>query len=76
MKLSSINTIHVKQEHNFGFFIFKFTLKYMLSNVYINKIHARQCLYITRNPTRYNNRDDLLQLSFTLKVSIFGVAYI
>ena len=28
-------------------FIFKFTLKYMLENVYINKIHARQCLYIS-----------------------------
>ena len=46
VKLSSINTIHVKQQHNIGFFIFKFTLKYMLGNVYINKIHARQCLYI------------------------------
>ena len=45
VKLSSINTIHVKQQHNVGFFIFKFTLKYMLGNVYINKIHARQCLY-------------------------------
>ena len=39
MKLSSINTIHVKQQHNVGFFIFKFTIKYMLGNVYINKIH-------------------------------------
>ena len=29
-------TIHVKQQHNVGFFIFKFTLKYMLQNVYIN----------------------------------------
>ena len=36
VKLSSINTIHVKQQHNLGFFIFKFTLKYMLGNVYIN----------------------------------------
>ena len=27
-------------------FFFKFTLKYMLVNVSINKIHARQCLYI------------------------------
>ena len=50
MKLSLISTIHVKQKHNIGFFIFKFTLKYMLGNVYINKvyinkIHARQCLY-------------------------------
>ena len=44
--LSLINTIHLKQQHNIGFFIFKFTLKYMLSNVYINKIHARQCIYI------------------------------
>ena len=40
VKLSSINTIHVKQQHNVGFFIFNFTLKYMLGNVYINKIHA------------------------------------
>ena len=24
----------------------KFTLKYMLGDVYVNKIHARQCLYI------------------------------
>ena len=43
--MRSINTIHVKQQHD-GFFIFKFTLKHMLDNVYINKIHARQCLYI------------------------------
>ena len=33
-KLNSINTIHIKQ-HNVGFFIFTFTLKYMLRNVYI-----------------------------------------
>ena len=46
VKLSSVNTIHVKQQQNVGFFIFKFTLKHMLGNVYINKIHARQCLYI------------------------------
>ena len=40
VKLSSINTIHVKLQHNVGFFIFKFLLKYMLgnSNIYI-------CLY-------------------------------
>ena len=48
MKLSSINTIHVKQQHNVGFFIFRFTLMYMLSNVYINKIHSMQYLYIIR----------------------------
>ena len=34
VKLSSINTINVKQQHNVGFFIFKFTLKYMLGDVY------------------------------------------
>ena len=47
-KLSSINTIHVKQQHNSSFFIFKFTLifTYILGNVCINKIHFRQCLYI------------------------------
>ena len=45
--LSSINTIHVKQQCWFFYFqIFKFTPKYMLVNVYINKIHSRQCLYI------------------------------
>ena len=46
VKLSSINIIHVKQQHNISFSIFKFTLKYMLGNVYVNKIHVRQCLYI------------------------------
>ena len=46
VKLSSINTIHVKQ-HNIVFFIFKFTLKYMLGNVYIYKKHASQCLSIS-----------------------------
>ena len=46
VKLCSINTTHVKQEHDIGFSIFKFTLKYMLGNVYVNEIHARQCLYI------------------------------
>ena len=40
-----MNPIYIKQQHNVGFFIFKFTLKYIL-DVYINKIHARQCLYI------------------------------
>ena len=45
VKFSPINAIYVKQQHA-GFFIFKFTLKYMLDNIYINKIHARQCLYI------------------------------
>ena len=33
VKLSSMNAIHVKQQHNVGIFIFKFTLKYMLGNV-------------------------------------------
>ena len=41
---SIINNIYVKQQQNIPFSIFKFTLKYMLSNVYINKINARQCL--------------------------------
>ena len=27
------------------------------------------------NAMRYNNRDDLLQLSFTLKISIFSEVY-
>ena len=30
----------------------------------------------TRNAMRCNNRDDLLHLSFTLKISIFSEAYI
>ena len=46
-KQMQINTVHVKQQHTVDFFIFKFTLKYMVGNVYINKIHARQCLYIS-----------------------------
>ena len=46
VKLSSINTIRVKQQHSIGVSIFKFMLKYMLGNAYVNKIHARQCLYI------------------------------
>ena len=33
-------------------------------------------IIITRNATRYNNRDDLLHVSSTLKTSIFSVAYI
>ena len=45
-KLSSINTIHVKQQNNVGFFIFKFHSKVDASNIYINKSYARQCLYI------------------------------
>ena len=32
--------------------------------------------YITRNAMRCNNRDDLLHLSFTVKISIFSEAYI
>ena len=37
VKLSVIDTFHVKQQDNVGFFIFKFTQKYMLGNVYISK---------------------------------------
>ena len=44
-KLSSMNIIHVKQQHNVGFFSFKFTVKYILDDVYINKIHASKCFY-------------------------------
>ena len=40
VKLGSVNAICVKQQHNIGFFIFKFTLKYTLGNVYINEINA------------------------------------
>ena len=36
MKLSSMNTIHVKQQHNVSFYIFKFTQTYMLGHVFIN----------------------------------------
>ena len=46
LKLSSINIIHAKHQHNVGFFIWKFIVKFMPGNVYINKIHARQCLYM------------------------------
>ena len=35
-----------------------------------------QSFIATRNTTRCNNRDDLLQLSFTLKVLIFSEAHI
>ena len=45
VKLGSINTITEKEQHNVGFFFFKLTIKYMLGNVYVNKIHARRCLY-------------------------------
>ena len=31
---------------------------------------------LTRNATRRNNRDDFLDLSFTIKISIFTEAYI
>ena len=40
-----MNIIHVKQQHNVGFFSFKFTVKYILDDVYINKIHASKCFY-------------------------------
>ena len=43
VKLSSISTIHIKQQHNIGFSNFKL----MPVNAYINKIHARQSLYIS-----------------------------
>ena len=46
--LSSINATHVKQRHNVGFFTFKFTLKYMLGNVYI----TLYCLYV--NSSAFN----------------------
>ena len=40
------NKYYKKQQYNVCFFIFKFTLKYMLDNVYINKVCARYCLCI------------------------------
>ena len=43
VKLCSMNTIHAKQQHKIGFFIFKFTQKYMLGNVYVNKNTCSQC---------------------------------
>ena len=46
------HTIHVNQQHNVGFFIFNFTLRCVLSNVYFNKIHARQCL---KDPLQWTN---------------------
>ena len=48
VKLSSINTNHLNQKHDIGFSILNITLKYMLGNAYVNKIHARQYLYIIR----------------------------
>ena len=47
LKLSSISTIHVKQQHTVGPFHFQVHCKYMVGNVYINKIHTRLCLYIS-----------------------------
>ena len=41
-----MNTTLVKQQQKVGFFIFKFTRKFMLDSVYINKIHAPEFLYI------------------------------
>ena len=46
VKLSSINIIHLKQQYKNGFSIFKLTLKYLLGNVFVHKIHAREFLYI------------------------------
>ena len=47
VELISINTTHVKQQHNIRFkFHFQVHFQYMLGNVCINKMHARQCLYI------------------------------
>ena len=36
----------------------------------------RKYIKPTRNATRYNNRNVLLHLSFTLKIAIFSEAYI
>ena len=53
-------------------------------NIHLFKVNNRntrkRCeicsmLTITRNATRFNNRDDLLHVSFTLKISIFSEAY-
>ena len=44
VKLSWINTIHAKQQHNIGFFIFKFTLKFfqVLNVCYIINLYCRK----------------------------------
>ena len=43
---------------------------------YIIKTELWYQTILQENAMRYNNRDDLLQLSFTLKISIFSKVYI
>ena len=76
VKLSSINTIHVKQQHNVGFFIFRFTLKYilgiikyMLGNVYNTFIlQGKFCILccIQRNPSHIITKQ-FLRKDFSLE---------
>ena len=48
-----------------------FCLRYFTRIFGTNKNQYKQ-----ENAMRYNNRDDLLKLSFTLKISIFSEVYI
>ena len=53
----------------------KFRLEAQLKNL-IHIVDKKQVAIKTRNTTHSNNRNDLLHLGFTLKISIFSEVYI
>ena len=53
----------------------KFKLEAQLKNL-IHIVDKKQVAIKIRNATRCNNRNDLLHLGFTLKISIFSKVYI
>ena len=60
----------------FDFYITKVNTSMESQPLSINELKDAFFSLKTRNATRCNNRDDLLHLSFTLKVSIFSEAHI
>ena len=52
--------------------------EYIHPNIIKKTFHVKAVFVsnLTRNTMRYNNHDDLLQFSFTLKISLFSKVYI
>ena len=59
------------------YFVFKGACKFRVSRTIFLKAEKSlsEIFCITRNVTRFNNRDDLLHISFTFIISIFSEAY-
>ena len=72
--------INIDSKLNFDSHISDLCKKASMQLNALNRLRAyignKEMQILTRNAMRCNNRDDLLHLSYTLKISIFSEAYI